>query len=168
MTTWKRGNAILGRAIWSESEKRTRSNCCVYIVWKSVYHTSCDGGVCCPLASSPHECMAAAWSQAQGEVLVPALQSSHRAQTHPTSVHACGLSGLKNVHVETFNRQHGPNLVLITTRSIASLHILTITRPYPETSQQLKHRVSSVATLYHGTLCEHTGEVKDNLVLDFK
>lgn len=44
-------------------------------------------------------------------VLVPAIQSSHLAQIHPSSVHLCGLSGLENVHVKTQNEQHGPNLV---------------------------------------------------------
>lgn len=92
-------------------KNRNRSNRCVYIVWKTICHTSCDGGVCCPRALSSPECMAAAWRQAQVGVLVPALQSSHLAQIHPSSVHVCGLSGPENVHVETLNKQHGPNLV---------------------------------------------------------
>lgn len=132
--------------------KKEPDQIAVHIVWKSICHISCDGDVCCPLTLSPCACVVATRRQAQLRVLVPVLQSSHLAQTHPTSVHACGLSALENFHMETLKRQHGPNLVFSTTHSTASLHTLTITRPCPETSQQLKHSVSSWDTLSWNTM----------------
>lgn len=126
------------------SLKKRPDQIAVYIVWKSVCHTSCNGGACCLLTLSPCEHVVVARSQALLEVLMPALQSSHLAQTYPTSVHACGLAGLEKVHVETLNKQRGPNLVFATPRSIASHHTLAIARPCPERRQHLKHSIYSL------------------------
>lgn len=124
--------------------------------------------VCATYLPCPHACMAAAQSWTQVGMSVPDLQSSSPAQTHPASVQVCGLSGLGNVHMGTLNKQHGPKLAFTTTCAIVSHHTLTAAKPRAGTNQQLKQSASSVTTQHHRTLCEHTGEEKNNLIFDLQ